>query len=101
MKSREPYCRHGGGKVRAGLDKLEHSPQPKQRSSIVTTTFNTEMNKQIRELTTDEIEAVSGGIAPLLAAALLAAGFEVGFAFGYAGGADAIDWQGAAARGHW
>jgi lactobin A/cerein 7B family class IIb bacteriocin len=87
--------------VRAGLDKLEHSPQPKQRSSIVTTTFNVEMNKQIRELTADEIEAVSGGIVPL-AAAILILGLGVwGFNFGNSSASDAIDWQGAAARGQW
>jgi lactobin A/cerein 7B family class IIb bacteriocin len=69
----------------------------------VTTTFNTEMSKQIRELTTDEIEAVSGGIVPVIVGTILFAEFAAGFLYGWAGcpGAGAIDWQGAAARGHW
>jgi lactobin A/cerein 7B family class IIb bacteriocin len=78
--------------VRAGLDKLEHSPQPKQRSSIVTTTFNIEMNEQIRELTADEIEAVTGGMTPLIAAILFGIGFMAGAGVFDSVGS-AIDWR--------
>ena len=65
------------------------------------TTFNTEMNKQIRELTADEIAAVSGGITPeAFLAVLTVAGILAGaVVLDSVGGA--INWQGAAARGHW
>jgi lactobin A/cerein 7B family class IIb bacteriocin len=79
---------------------LEHSPQPKQRSSIVTTTFNTEMSNQNRELTADELEAVAGGMIPAILAGLFGIGFMAGAGM-FDGVGSAIDVKGAIARGHW
>jgi hypothetical protein len=83
-------------RIRAGSIR----PSRNKGSSIVTTTFNTEMNKQIRELTADEMEAVTGGF-PIIGAIIVAELGALGFMAGLAGGADAIDVKGAIARGHW